>query len=552
MMNPAAQRTAIFVRTTDAAGASRQLSPLGWGLVGLAVILLLLPSLTFPLGPDNGLFFVAGEKIVHQGAVHYRDIIDVKPPLIYYINALAITLFGDHPVSIRILDLLCQVLTCFFLVRLIRRASRDDLWAALSVLLYPLLYLSLNFANTAQVESFLGLLTLPAIGFFLFRRDRIGFLGIGLLCGVAFILKFTFGVTLAAFLIADLLMFRDGWKDRLKRYLFLGTGFGVIVALFLLYLFAFDAWTGFLQMQEFLGGYTGIQFASKGDLIREMLTELPRLMADEYSMTMLVGTILGIGGAFGIGKGERSRVMGGETRGLLRVATLLFLALLCTIAIEAKWLHYHLSRLYPFGALLAGYGLVRIGRALSAGERDSFRWIGLTLALVLLLGFSPLTRYVFHLRPSILLITKGAEAFDAYYAHTRSADDWTMEDLREVGSFLSSRLQPEDKLFLSSGVAGLRESGYVPDFPIFHSGFLIAPFSPKPWIDSTISHLTTTKPRFIVLQRSDRMAIITGTNETSEELFGRIPETTRLLAEEYEVVLERPGFRVYEKSASAN
>ena len=48
------------------------------------------------------------------------------------------------------------------------------------------------------------------------------------------------------------------------------------------------------------------------------------------------------------------------------------------------------------------------------------------------------------------------------------------------------------------------------------------------------------------------MAIITGTNETSEELFGRIPETTRLLAEEYEVVLERPGFRVYEKSASAN
>ncbi|MCE2504047.1 MAG: hypothetical protein J4G05_08325, partial [Chlorobi bacterium] len=44
-----------------------------WVLLASLAFLLLLPMLLLPLGPDNGLFFVAGEKIAHQGAVHYRD-----------------------------------------------------------------------------------------------------------------------------------------------------------------------------------------------------------------------------------------------------------------------------------------------------------------------------------------------------------------------------------------------------------------------------------------------------------------------------------------------
>ena len=542
----------ILIRRDSGDGSRLSLTTTGWSVIWFVVLLLFLPSLSFPLGPDNGLFFVAGEKIVHQGAIHYRDIVDVKPPMIYYVNALAITLFGDSPISIRLLDLFCQLLTTFFLVRLIRRVSGSGVWAGVAMLLFPLLYLSLNYANTAQVESFIGLCTLPAIGLFLFRRSGTGFLGIGLLCGILTIFKFTFGITLAGFLIGDLLLFQDNWKDRLQRYAMMGAGYGIIIGLFFLYLFGFDAWNGFLEMQQFLGGYTGIQFASKGDMIREGLTQLPRLMSDEYSLTLLFGTIVAMGWAFVPGRGgdkSGKGLTGNRTAELLRISTFLFLLLLLTIGIEGKWLHYHLSRLFALGALLGSFGLVRIGRALFARPIDRFRWIGFGLALLLLFGFSPLTRYLFHIRPALLYVTKGPEAFDAFYAHVRNADDWTMEDVKEIGSYLSSRLEPQDKLYISSGVAGLlyRASGYVPEVPIFHSGFLIAPFSPPAWMDSTISYLTTVKPRFIVLHRSDRMAIITGTNETSEELFHRIPETAHLLDEEYEVVMERPGFQVYER-----
>ena len=551
-MNSSQHQPLLYKKTTSA--ITSPLSTTQWIIISLLAFFLLLPMLTFPLGPDNGLFFVAGEKIVHQGAIHYRDIVDVKPPLIYYLNGLAITLFGDAPISVRILDLILQVLTCLFLVKLIRRASGVDLWAAIALLLYPLLYLSLNYANTAQVESFLGLFILPAILLFLFHRRPFGFFAIGLLCGIATFFKFTFGICLAGFLIGDLLLYRDVWKTRLKHYGGLSIGFAVVVGLFFLYLTLFDGWQGFTQMQEFLSGYTGIQFASTGDFFREILTQLPRLLSDEYTLTMLIGTAIGIGIGFSgnrvvkKGESEQKTTSIDNATQLVRISTILFFLLLFTISLEAKWLHYHLSRLFSFGVLLGSLGLLYIFRTIRESFKDNFRWIGIGIGLILLLGFSPVTRYIFHLQPAILLLTKGSTAFDAHYAHVRADDDWTMEDLREIGTFVSSRMESHDRLFISSGVAGLLylECNYVPDFHIFHSGFLIAPFSPNVWIDSTTSYLHKTHPRFIILQTSDRMAIITGTNETSEELFHRIPEMALLLHEEYTVVMERPSFKVFE------
>src|SRR5688500_15649015 len=76
--------------------------------------LLLVPNLGFPLGPDGSIFFVSAQKIV-AGAAHYRDIVDVKPPLIYHIYATAILLFGNAEWSIRLLDLFLQIATCWLI-----------------------------------------------------------------------------------------------------------------------------------------------------------------------------------------------------------------------------------------------------------------------------------------------------------------------------------------------------------------------------------------------------------------------------------------------------
>ena len=103
------------------------------------------------------MFFVSAQKIVHQGAVHYRDIVDVKPPLIYYLYAGTMTLLGESVLALRIIDLLAQLATCGLLAALVRRCGGGGRWAAATALLYALLYGSLGYAYTMQVESALGL-----------------------------------------------------------------------------------------------------------------------------------------------------------------------------------------------------------------------------------------------------------------------------------------------------------------------------------------------------------------------------------------------------------
>ena len=528
-------------------------------LFGLLVVLLL-PILSYPLGPDNGLFYVSGQKIVTQGAVPYRDIVDVKPPLIYYTNAIAITAFGDSPLSIRLLDLLLQLLTCFLLFKLMRRASGSDRSGAIATVLYALLYIGLNYANTSQVESYLGLFALPSLYLFLFRRSPSSFMLIGFLCGILVFYKFTFGILLAGFLLSDIVLYHYPLRERLRNFGLMIAGFGAVLGLFLLYLFTLDAAHGFGNMQEFLSGYTGIQWESKTTLIRETLRQLPINLADKYSLVMLLGTIAGIGLAFTGVQGEKntpstkntalSYTEGHTGTALLRVCSILFILLLGTIALEAKWIHYHISRLFPFGVILGAYGLSQMFRFIAANRRGRFGLFLLPIGAVLFIAFSPLTRYVSHLRPAIAMVRNGPEAFDAFYAHNRESDGWTLQELQEIGELIRGKQQAGDKVFVSSLVGSMLylQCGYVPDLPIYHSGFLIAPFAPEEWRDTVRSFLLNEHPRFVVIQQSDRMPGITNVMTTSAELIReRMPSVQEMLATEYEVIHQTTAFVVYEK-----
>src|SRR3954464_15954185 len=51
-----------------------------------ALLLLRLPSLAQPIGPDQGLYAYVGERILH-GELAYRDAWDQKPPGIHYVSA---------------------------------------------------------------------------------------------------------------------------------------------------------------------------------------------------------------------------------------------------------------------------------------------------------------------------------------------------------------------------------------------------------------------------------------------------------------------------------
>src|SRR4051794_41930934 len=51
-----------------------------------ALLVLRLPSLAQPMGPDQGLYAYVGDRILH-GELAYRDAWDQKPPGIHYVYA---------------------------------------------------------------------------------------------------------------------------------------------------------------------------------------------------------------------------------------------------------------------------------------------------------------------------------------------------------------------------------------------------------------------------------------------------------------------------------
>src|SRR5512142_2983540 len=51
-----------------------------------ALLIVRLPSLVQPMGPDQGLYAYVGERILH-GELAYRDAWDQKPPGIHYVYA---------------------------------------------------------------------------------------------------------------------------------------------------------------------------------------------------------------------------------------------------------------------------------------------------------------------------------------------------------------------------------------------------------------------------------------------------------------------------------
>ena len=532
------------------ADGSIRFTPLTWSLIAFLLLLLFLPLLIYPNGLDNSLFFVAGQKIYYQGAVHYRDIVDVKPPLIYYFNAVAITLFGNHPMSARILDLLAQMTTCLFLVLLIRRATGRDVHAFIAALLYTLLYLGLNYECTTQVESFVGLLTLPAVWLFMFRRTLLGFIGIGILGGIAMFFKFTFGIIIAAFLIGDMLLYSDTWKIRFQHFIGLSLGLGIIVGLFALYLTFFDAWHGFLNMQQFLNGYTGTAWESVWTSIRLLLQLLPARLADEYTLVAFLGTIWGIFYAAAQGTHKASKEDNRETSTvdrrteylLLRISTILFVLLLVTVVIEGKWFVYHILRFFPFGAILASFGLISGIHLLLKKSVGRFKWFLYPLVAATLIGLSPVSRCVFHYGSIVLLLTSGLAGFDSYTAHSDASDKLTMKSIEQIGTYIKEHKEEQEKLFVNSEVAAMvyMASDYIPEFSIFHSCFLTASYAPDEWRDSTQAFLLREHPRFIV----------TETEESHIQVFMEMNDVWNMLQNEYNVVMETPFFLIYEKVCS--
>jgi len=130
----------------------KRLVGLALGAVGVAFGAV---SLSFPFGRDQGAFFYVGREWLRRGAVPYRDAFEQKPPGVLAMHALAIALFGERMVSIRILELACVVTLGLVCARLATPADErvPHGIGGVSVLSACVLYFGFfDFWNSGQCE----------------------------------------------------------------------------------------------------------------------------------------------------------------------------------------------------------------------------------------------------------------------------------------------------------------------------------------------------------------------------------------------------------------
>lgn len=129
---------------------------LGAAIVG--VTLLALPILTYPLGRDQGEFATIGRGLL-DGRAPYVDLWNPKPPAVFYLYALAMTLFGQTAAALRALDLLFVPVIMIAVGWLGHRLAcwRVGVWAAL---LFGVFYFTETFWTLTQND---GLALLPMV-----------------------------------------------------------------------------------------------------------------------------------------------------------------------------------------------------------------------------------------------------------------------------------------------------------------------------------------------------------------------------------------------------
>lgn len=168
----------------------------------IAIIVLFLPTLVFPLSSDLSIFMMMGDYIL-EGKTIYQDFIDIKPPFLYYVFAFSNFAFGNTELSIRLFIILYQLATVYFLYKSIYLIYNNIQLSSLISILFSIYFVSLGFDFSILPET---LLFLPySIILYLLIKNPLKYSNLiisGILIGLTTGLKYTLGIILVAYIVS--------------------------------------------------------------------------------------------------------------------------------------------------------------------------------------------------------------------------------------------------------------------------------------------------------------------------------------------------------------
>ncbi|MEM9773976.1 MAG: glycosyltransferase family 39 protein [Chloroflexota bacterium] len=506
-----------------------------------------IPSLLYPFGHDQGMDAYIAD-LVMRGALLYEDVYHVKPPGTLFIYMLSETLFdfpaGYEMVAIRLLDILWQAATAFFIYKISLHIFKHPHQSVFAAVTFIILYYVKDFWHSTNTDGFLNLPIAIAIFTLLNGEKRstsINSLFVGFWIGIAFLIKYPIGIMLAV--CGTLYLFglkRKSWVAVLFRICLLAVGFIFPIAGFFVYLNYSGTLDGFLDFQSnYFSSYNG-GFGSQWDNLRLL-----------YWQFIAWVVVTGIGASSFILLVLRPIHLIMQARGdaqgysMTQLLPLIWLlGSLVHLGVQNKFYDYHSYPIIAPLSLLISQELVYLFSNRSQKLKQVVTVFGLcSLIIVSLLTdgnrFSLLGRVLF--TPATI---KDVYVTDDLFV----ARGYSARGMLESAAWLEVNTQPQDQVLVwafEPSIYYLSErdssSRIVYNFPLI--GKLARPVL----LETFYQDLRDNPPAAILVAVDDAIPHVTGTNNDSFEELQTMPELASLLESGYEFIRQIDHYLIYDK-----
>lgn len=318
------------------------------GVIAFVALCLRLTFLHEPFETDEGIYGYIGQEIL-KGSIPYKDVIDIKPPGIYYLYAFAVMLFGNTSEGIRVFTAIYSILTLglvFWIARYVYGSSAG----IIAALLYALYSCSpLIEGSSSNSEVFMVLPIVAGVSLFLLgvdRRKRSFLVGSGI-CGAVAILIKTVALPYVALLFTALFFVKQSdtrLTDRLWNVVSFLTPFLVIGGFTLLFFHFHGALDSFIYWNFSLP-----IIYRKGEVVASHgFLNVMRVISPE----LLLLAVVALPTAVWLLVAQRD---------FKSVLVALLLPVSCLgVWLPGKFFPHYFIQLFPFLALLTGIGLARL------------------------------------------------------------------------------------------------------------------------------------------------------------------------------------------------
>ncbi|RYX83715.1 hypothetical protein EON83_13135 [bacterium] len=435
--------------------------------------------------------FLLGGRILDSGGLLYRDLWDIKPPLIYLLAALpALLPSAWQIVGFYILASLATAGTVFFCSQLVAPLAGKRVALVIApifaaITLYPAT------TSLGQCESWANLFGWAALWCWVNRTSKWHAIAGGLLLGMIPFLKVTSLLPLLPFLFLT--------QRSAKHGLWLGGGFIGAIVLGAGGMRFSGVWPFYEDIvHNFLAFYVS---ASDAPFLPRLLWFIQNISiwamaAGGFSLFCTAGVI------------DRTVWPTSWKRALLASLALGLIAMW----VQNRNVVYQWTVLLPTFALLSATGLVALGNVVKAWP---VKFVAPALAVALCLGSTRDLWLDFVFSPNIVAQDRTLK--------NRNFVNETWPAQRVIFDYLRTNSRPNDLLWVWGFEPALYLAGPRPVNRYVYTAPLAAPFTPKQWKTEAWDSLRKRQPRFVVIQSHFSMSDLGTPDRDVEQLWRETP-----------------------------